>query len=747
MTMPSERESAPEPVLDFCATAPLGLELLLADELSELGAESVRAGRAVVRFRGPQRLGYRACLWSRLANRILWPLKSFPAATVEALYQGVRAIDWGRYLDSGTLFAVDFASHHSSIRHTLFGAQKVKDAIVDHFTEQGLPRPSVDLKDPDLRIQVYLDRDQATLSLDFSGESLHRRGYRLDGGQAPLKENLAAALLIRAGWPQWAAQGGGLLDPLCGSGTLPIEAAWMAMDRAPGLGRRWFGFMALPDYDAEAFAALLEEARMRAVSGETRCPWLRGTDQDPRAIAHARANRDRAGLETVIRFEVGDLESAQPGPVPTMVITNPPYGERLGDIESLEGLYRSLGSVLKTGFVGQKASVFTAQPELAFKLGIRATRQYAFYNGALPAKLFHFDIQPESFFEPRPDGFVENRDPALRQWQQRVRAVNLEEGSAQMVLNRLIKNIRHLGRWARQQQISCYRLYDQDLPDYAMALDLYTGEGQTLAHLQEYAPPASIPPQDAERRRIEFAAATASALALPLEAIIVKQRRRQRGREQYEKLQERGRFLRIEEGGLKFRVNLEDYLDTGLFLDHRETRELIRSMAPGARFLNLFAYTGSASVYAAAGGAKSTLSIDLSATYLEWAEANLALNGFQGPQHRFLKADCLAWLDSADETAERYDLIFLDPPTFSTSKRMQGTLDVQRDHVALIRACLKRLARGGRLIFTTNQRKFRLDQEALSDLRAQDISRSTLPKDFERNPRIHVGWIFEAEAR
>jgi 23S rRNA (guanine2445-N2)-methyltransferase / 23S rRNA (guanine2069-N7)-methyltransferase len=213
---------------------------------------------------------------------------------------------------------------------------------------------------------------------------------------------------------------------------------------------------------------------------------------------------------------------------------------------------------------------------------------------------------------------------------------------------------------------------------------------------------------------------------------------------QYEKQSEKGHFLAVQEAGLKFRINLEDYLDTGLFLDHRITRQLIGSMASKKRFLNLFAYTGSATVHAAAGGATSTLSVDLSNTYLDWAEANMALNGFSGPSHRFLRADCLAWLEEAAQNPERFDLIFLDPPTFSTSKRMAGTLDVQRDHVGMIRLAMAILAPGGGLVFTTNQRKFKLDRATLEDLLIEDISAKTLPKDFERNPRIHMGWILRS---
>jgi 23S rRNA (guanine2445-N2)-methyltransferase / 23S rRNA (guanine2069-N7)-methyltransferase len=355
----------------------------------------------------------------------------------------------------------------------------------------------------------------------------------------------------------------------------------------------------------------------------------------------------------------------------------------------------------------------------------------------------NFTISEGRAFTPLEGGPLSEEEKEHRRYLRRLREVDLTSGGAEMVANRLRKNLKNLGRWARQSGISCYRLYDADLPEYAMAVDLYACEGTLRAHVQEYEAPSTVDPVKAEQRLIEFMAALPSVLEIPPEQVVLKVRKRQRGINQYEKQAEKGHFYLVEEGQLKFRVNLEDYLDTGLFLDHRLTRELLRQRSQGKRFLNLFAYTGSATVYAAAGGARSTLTLDLSNTYLDWAEANLSLNGFKGNQHQFLRADCMAWLEEASEQAERFDLIFLDPPTFSTSKRMEGTLDVQRDHVAMIRACMGILTPEGSLVFTTNQRKFRIDKEQLQDFVIEDISARTLPRDFERNPRIHMGWIIQ----
>ena len=724
----------------FFATAPLGIELLLAQELRELGIPEVAEARAGVSFGGGLSAAYTACLWSRLANRVLMPIAQFPAATGEELYGGVRLVDWGLHMEPESTLAVDFAASRSAITHTLFGAQKVKDAIVDHFRNESGTRPSVDLARPDLRVNVYLDRDQATLSIDLSGDSLHKRGYRLEGGKAPLKENLAAAILLRAGWPAVAAAGGQLIDPMCGSGTLPIEAALMAADFAPGLLRSWFGFLGWRGHDANLWLERLAEADRRSEVGLKRLPLIVGYDVDRRAVHTALGNVDRAGLRGLVHIERKSVEEVRPRQESGLLVVNPPYGERLGDEQTLVPLYMALGETMREHFKGWRANVFTGNPELAFKVGIRASKQYALYNGALECKLFNFEVADGRFFTPHEGEPPTEAERHRRQLFRKARSVDLASGGAEMFANRLRKNLKNLGRWARQSETSCYRLYDADLPEYAVAVDLYQGE-KLWVHVQEYEAPMTVDPVKAETRLIETLAGIPAVLEIPPEQVFLKVRRRQKGSAQYEKQSETGHFHTVEEGGLSFQVNFEDYLDTGLFLDHRLTRALIRERAKGRSFLNLFAYTGTATVYAASGGASSTTTVDMSRTYLDWAARNLALNGFRGDRHELIQADCIEWLQDAMESNWRYDLIFLDPPTFSTSKRMKYTLDIQRDHVDLIRDCLELLTSDGVLVFSTNHRKFRLDNAALADCKVEDITRQTLPKDFERNPRIHYGWL------
>jgi 23S rRNA (guanine2445-N2)-methyltransferase / 23S rRNA (guanine2069-N7)-methyltransferase len=711
---------------NYIATAPKYMEQLLAAELRALGADEVAETRAGASFKGTLATAYRVCLWSRVANRVLLPLGSFPAATVEALYAGVQQIAWWQHFDLEQTFAVDFNTSASQIDHSRFGALKVKDAIVDQFREREGARPSVDTQAPDIRINLYLLRDQATLSLDLSGESLHRRGYRSEGMGAPMKENLAAAILLRAGWPEIAAAGGGLIDPMCGSGTLPIEAAMIAADIAPGLLRDRWGFSTWKKHDDVLWQHLRREAGERRARGLERMPTILGLDANARAVRTARDNIVQAGLSGKVNIECTEVGKARAGVDATagLVVANPPYGERLGRDSDLPALYRLLGDTLKRGFTGWQAAVITGNPELGKRMGLRAKKIHPFYNGAIECKLLRFDVAPEWFV-------TERAFPAPLPAEKR-------SDGASAFANRLQKNRKHLTRWLQREKISCYRLYDADLPEYALAIDIYEGERRWV-HVQEYQAPQTVDGRKARLRLREALGVILEQLEIEEAQLFFKVRKQQKGSAQYEKQAASGGFHEVEEQGCRFLVNFEQYLDTGLFLDHRPTRRLLGELASGRRFLNLFAYTGTASVYAAAGGASATTTVDMSNTYLHWARRNMALNGFGDERHSFVRADCVEWLGQQGDGV-RYGLIFLDPPSFSTSKRMEGTLDLQRDHVALIQAAAKLLEADGVLIFSNNLRRFRMDSEALAGLRVENISAQLLDRDFQRNPRIHNCW-------
>jgi 23S rRNA (guanine2445-N2)-methyltransferase / 23S rRNA (guanine2069-N7)-methyltransferase len=716
--------------LRFLASSPRGLADLLARELAACGANEIRERSSGVAFTGALESAYRACLWSRIANRVFLELAVFEAHDAQEFYDAVARLDWTAHLAPGATLACDFSGRHPAITHTHFGALKLKDGIVDALRAATGARPDIDIARPSVRVHAHAHGTQITIALDLAGESLHRRGYRGAAGEAPLKENVAAGVLLRAGWEPLAAKGAEFLDPLCGSGTLPIEAALIAAERAPGLTREYFGFLGWRGHDVPLWERLLTEARARIRADDAVTATLRGRDRDAAAIRAAGANAQRAGVDGLVQLGVGALADAAPLPGraadrPGLLCANPPYGVRLEDLEAARAVHRELGVVLRERFAGWQAAILTGSPALGLELGLRAHRTHTLWNGSIECRLLRIDVGAAS---ERAPGTLGKGIAHLK-----------ESAGAHMFSNRLAKNLKRLRGWARRQEVSCYRLYDADMPEYAFAIDQYRtlGPEQDWLYVQEYAAPAEIEREAVQRRRGEVLASLPEATGVPPERIRVRTRRRTPRGEQYGKVDERETFHVVAEAGLKFRVNFDDYLDTGLFLDHRMTRARVREAAAAGSFLNLFAYTGTATVYAAAGGARDSVSVDLSRTYLEWAHENLALNGFAGPSHALIQADCREWLVEAARGTQRFDLIFLDPPTFSNSKRMEGVLDIARDHPALIDACTRLLAPGGLLVFSTNAQRFKLAEELGERYSIRDVSRATLPEDFARNPRIH----------
>jgi 23S rRNA (guanine2445-N2)-methyltransferase / 23S rRNA (guanine2069-N7)-methyltransferase len=715
--------SVNENVRYWVATAPVGAASVLAEELAQFGATDIRERSHDVKFQGTLEVGYRACLWSRTATRIFLSLGSTDATSSKSIYDAVKRMEWREHIAAGATLACDCSGGNESIRHTIYGSQLLKDAVCDSLREATGERPNIQPERPDVLLHLHVEGATALVSLDFSGESLHRRGYRAEGGRAPLKENVAAAVLLRSGWHAIALAGGTLLDPMCGSGTFLTEGAMIAGDIAPALDRSYFGFLKWHGHDAELWARLRAEALdRRAARPARRC--ILGSDIDSEAVRMAIANGEHAGVADWLHVEKRSLSELPRPKGDGLVVANPPYGERIGAESGLPALYSELGSVLRERFQGWQAAILTGNPPLARNLGIYAKRTHRVFNGTIECRLLRFDLNEAS----------EQRPP------EEVRADWSSRPGAQMFANRLRKNLQRLDPWAERENIDCYRVYDADMPEYAFAIDLYGREGRHV-YVQEYAPPKSVNQESARERRREALAVLPEVLDVPLVQVHSRVRKPQKGAEQYEKQDSAAERYAVQEGGLKFWVNFRDYLDTGLFLDHRIMRSKLRDWAKGADFLNLFCYTGSATVYAAAGGARSTAGIDLSNTYLDWAHENLLLNGFGGDNHELYRADCLTWLEENEARGPRFDLIFLDPPTFSNSKRMEGVLDVQRDHVGMIRRSLKLLRPGGRLVFSTNFTRFKLDSAALADLAIEDISAATIPKDFERHARIHKCFV------
>lgn len=731
-------------IYQLFAAAPKAMEAIVADELKSLGIENVKPAAAGVAFESDLETAYRACLWSRTANRIFLVLSTFDVETQDDLYDGVKQVNWFEHLEPEDSFAVSFnAKNAPAINNTHFGALKVKDAIVDQMRAKFQKRPSIDTDRPSIRVNVFLQGRTAQLSLDLSGESLHRRGYRDRNVAAPIKQNLAAGILLRSGWPEIAKRQGTLLDPMCGSGTLLIEGALMAADIAPGLLRDYFGFKGWKKHDADCWRKLCDEAEMRKSAGLKKLPVIAGFDQDRQAVNTALRHIANAGLQSNIHIERREIAETAPAAdwKPGLIVCNPPYGERLGDEQETAALYKIFGEMLKHHFIGWKAALIIQDAELGFRLGIRSQKPLKLFNGALECKLLRMDIEESAFIKPK----AKSTEERISQIKEASRSSSFEEtAGAAMFGNRLGKNYKKMSKWAKQNRIGCYRVYDADLPDYAVAIDIYHSE-QMYVNVQEYEPPKSIDRRLADQRLTSLLAEIPVILGVKPDRVFLKIRRKQKSTDQYEKQDGHGNFHVVEEDGCKFLVNFEKYLDTGLFLDHRPIRSLIQRQSKDKRFLNLFGYTGSATVHAAMGGAVKTTTVDMSKTYLDWAQKNMEINAIKG-DHEFIQADCLKWLmiEAGQPVRRQYDLIFLDPPTFSNSKRMGDVFDIQRDHVSLITYAMCLLAPGGMLYFSTNSRRFKIELAALSTFKVKDMTVFTIPEDFSRNPKIHYCWRIEA---
>ena len=702
--------------LSFFATCPKGLETLLLNELNQLGAQNAKETVAGVSFKGDFAFGMKACLWSRFASRILLEMSEFYCETDTELYIGANGVAWEKYFDKSNTIAVSFTGTNDEIRNTQYGALKVKDAICDRLQTTLGGRPDVDRENPDVLINCHLDKKgSANILIDLSGRALLKREYHRGTGAAPLKENLAAAMIKRAGYT-----GDNFIDPMCGSGTLLFEAACVATDTAPGIRREHYGFFNLKQFDKDAWNNLLEEAKNRSQNGIAKCLERKveivGFDLDERIVDIANENAAKAGFADLVKVyhcPVQNLYNPFTSDLKVTIVTNPPYGKRMGNFNELIALYTEIGAGFKKNFKGARAAVISSSPELLSCMRLHSNKVYKLYNGELLCQLRVFDIN-------------ETEDLSVKEEQNIKIATDFA--------NRLKKNLTYMRKWAKNVNTNAYRVYDADVPEYSAAIDYYDG----YYVIQAYKAPAKVNPRVAKRHELDMLSATVEIAGVSGDKVILKSREVQKGDNQYEKAKElKNEFMTVNENNALFRVNLYDYLDTGLFLDGRLIRDLIRKEAKDKDFLNLFSYTCSASVAAALGGAKSTVSVDMSRTYLEWGMENFKLNHLSTDMAQFIQADCLSWL-SQDQGLE-FDLIYIDPPTFSNSKRMETSFDVKRDQVALLSNLTRHLKDGGEVIFCTNFRGFVID-ETIKDygFEIENISESTLPRDFARDKKIHT---------
>ena len=701
--------------MHFIALTSIGIENLLVDELTDIGATVTKQTVGSVRFDADTTLAQKVCLMSRFATRVLMLIEEKEGVNnKESLYNFARSQPWQEWFGPTQTFAVDFNGTNDSLKNTQFSGLVIKDAIVDYFNDLFEQRPNVDKQDANVRVVARLSRQGVAIYIDYSGPRLSERGYREGQGKAPIKEHLAAALIKRSGWLDNVQQP--LFDPCCGAGTILIEAAGMARNEAPGLFREGFAFERLPSFRIAKYKELKEQLTAQITDPKL---WLIGHDNDANVLSKAVDNARRADLGDVIKFKQSDATKlTSVAKLPGVVISNLPYGERIGSMAELVSLHSALGTGFKKHFNNWKLALLGMDESLFKLLKLVKLKRYKFKNGPLDVVLNLYQLDDKQVSQTTED------KPALN-----------FEGSMSFA-NRVKKNKQGLKNWLKQNDVQAYRVYDADIPEYNVAVDIY-GDSAVIF---EYAAPKEIDDVTAHKRLQDVISLTSQQLNIAPGNIAVKVRKKQKGEEQYTPMAKQNRTQVVEEFGAKFKVNLFDYLDTGLFLDHRLARRYIQENAKDKRFLNLFAYTGTASVHAALGGAKAITTVDLSKTYLKWGQDNFDLNNISNTRYRFEQADCLKWLEHA---TSQYDLIFLDPPTFSNSKRMKDAFDVQNDHIKLLTWVKKILSPSGTLIFSNNMRGFTMDEVGLIGLglKAVNISEQTISPDFKRNKKIHNSWL------
>ena len=762
--------------MNLIAACAFGLEAIVKRELISLGypdAHVAQPGR--IRFVGDWTAVCRANLWLRTADRVLIEVLSFDSPDFDALFDTVKDYDWSHFLPADAKFPVDGKSRRSLLTSVPAVQRTVKKAIVESLLREHATN-TLDESGELYRIEVALLDDVATITLDTTGPSLHKRGYRKLSAEAPIKETLAAAMISLSVWNPDRV----LIDPFCGSGTIPIEAAMIGLNIAPGLYRsfsasHWPTFAENDWMDAknEATGAIRRDTQLQILGG----------DRDAEVLGLANFHAQRAGVSKQITFRNQSFESLNSDREYGCIVTNPPYGERLEDQQKLIGIYESIPFVV-TRLPTWSLYLITNMPQFEKLIQKRATRRRKLYNGRIECTYYQF-------LGPRPpNGWSSNLqefqselagtselDPPIRtELANETDGVGVDQASnssedvdydsdsaeqengagkkrepvapvftgiqpkdreqAELFKSRLAKRARHLRRWPTKRGITCYRLYEKDIPEIPLVVDRY----EDNLHITEYERPHD---RDLARHAgwLELMKAAASeTLGIPGEKIFVKRRMKNRDRNQYKKFDTTGNLIEVREDGLKFLVNLTDYVDTGLFLDHRETRKRVRQESDHKDVLNLFAYTGSFTVYAAAGGARSTTTVDLSRTYLDWAKENMAANGLDGTNHQFVAADSMDFLRrAARDLQECFDLVIVDPPTYSNSKRTEDDWDVQKCHAEMLGLIRPTLREGGVIYFSTNFRRFKMDEAALTDYEAREISKQTVPEDF-RNQRIHRCW-------
>ncbi len=707
--------------LQLIATTTSGLEACVKRELQDMGfadAKVYSPGRII--FSANPAAIVTANLHLRTADRVLLVIGMFAANDFDELFEGTRALAWDKWIPADGQFPVRGRSYKSQLTSVPAVQRTVKKAIVEQLMAAHKTETLGETSTAAYAIEVALRDNTALLTLDTTGAGLNKRGYRAAAGPAPLKETLAAAMIQLSFWKPDRP----LIDPFCGSGTIAIEAAMIGRNIAPGL-KRSFSAELWPAIDAELWTDAREKAEAAIIPNLPQ--RIIANDIEPKAISLASYHAELAGVTDDIHFQAKPFEDLTSNREYGCVICNPPYGRRLRETPDIAAVYNAMPEVFR--MLKTWSFYVLTSMDLEKILSQKADRRRKLYNGQIECTYYQFH-------GPRPP--KPGAPPVEEEDQPEPEAAFggvTEKGSEQVdiFINRLKKMARHRRRWPNKG-ISCYRVYNRDIPEIPLAVDIY----EDCLHIAEYDRPHERTAAGHVDWLEMLSAAAGEAMGIDAAKVYLKRRQRQRGTDQYDKAADQRNVYRVHEGELIFEVDLASYLDTGLFLDHRITRGMVRDESAGKRMLNLFAYTGAFSVYAAAGGAATTTTVDLSKTYLNWAKRNMVANGFTSDQHRFVQSDTMGYL--ADHAAgEHFDIAVIDPPTFSNSKRTEGVFDIQLDYADLINATARLMSKGGVIYFSTNFRKFRFDAAALGGMVAEEITDKTVPEDFA-NKRTHRCW-------
>lgn len=729
------------------------LEQLTEDHQIKITPSIVTAKLSLPQF-------YNFIFWSRVAARVLLVLSENFCDSELELYNNAYAINWDNLLHPGFEFKVNFNGTSETLKNSNFSALRVKDAIVDSYTKRDQERPNVNIEDPDLIIDCRLHRQRLMISLDLTGP-MHKR-YRERAGSAPMRETLAANLILRSGWDKRSP----VYNPMCGSGVLAIEAAMIALNVAPGLYCEQHHLDYWKQHQVELWSAARDLAQASRLTAEELDPSFKvyASDNDKFVLMVAQNNADKVGVSEFVEFSVQEFANVQRVEQnPTgLVIINPPYGVRLAQEKQLVQTYYLLGKWCKQLFPGWLVGVISSSEKLLNNMGLQAAQRWKLKNSNLDCQYLVCPIHQRGI-QASKASTSEQTDATSELDATTAPAVQLDllaDEQATALHNRLKKNLKTLNGYLKRKQVTCYRLYDADIPEFNFSIDHYQDRKTNKEYyvIQEYAAPKNISLHKTVKRSLQALAvlekfAQEQNPQQPAQ-IIDKLRERQKGDAQYNKITDQGLEALVAEYDLQFKVNLTDYIDTGIFLDNRDLRYYLRShvVPHQTRFLNLFSYTSTATCHAIQAQAAQTVSVDMSASYCGWSEDNFNLNFkkslLQSGNHQIVQANVLAWLDHYSKNRElEFDLVFCDPPTFSNSKRMEGTFDVQRDHIALLTQITQILSPSGKIVFCNNKRNFKLDTAALEQLgyRAEDITMKTMPDDFKKS-KIHQAWLITKTA-